>query len=151
MGLQLSPHFTLEELCASLEAEAHDIQNIPLDKEIIANLRAIATNVLEPIRSKWGAFSPSSGFRSVKLNSLVGGSATSAHCFGQACDIPTKQFKTTPKELAKWCVANLKSWDQIIVEPTWVHIGFKLSGNRKHVLLATPQKNGTMLYSNLKL
>ena len=46
--------FTLEELTASATAKRLSINNTPTPT-IIANLQALTTHVLDPLRERWGA------------------------------------------------------------------------------------------------
>ena len=70
--MSLSDHFTLIELTKSQTAERLGIDNTP-DDEAIGNLASMCDNVLEPIRAHFGVpFSPSSAYRSKKLNEAIG-------------------------------------------------------------------------------
>jgi len=149
--MKLSPHFTLAELCASNVANALGIDNIAKDPKEIDALKHLAVTVLEPIRARFGPFSPTSGYRSKAVNEhpKVQGSKTSAHLKGEAADVSIRGV--LPITLAKWCVANLKDFDQIIWEPTWVHIGIRKQGNRRQVLRATVGSDGKMKYAPVQL
>jgi hypothetical protein len=64
-----------------------------------------------------------------QLNAAVGGVPDSQHLNGEAVDIvvPDKEV------VAQWIIDNL-DFDQLIIEPTWLHISYKKNGNRKEVL-----------------
>jgi hypothetical protein len=70
-----------------------------------------------------------SGFRCPTLNQATGGSATSDHCKGQACDFEIDGVSNP--DLAQWIADNLK-YTQLILEfytqgqPSsgWVHASF---------------------------
>ena len=138
--MKLSNNFTLAELCKSQTATRHSIINIPTDQNIINNLIALSNNKLQPIRENIGIpFSPNSGYRCPELNQLLGSKSTSQHCKGEAVDV---EFTTIINlDLSNWCSVNL-NYDQIILEfynegePTsgWVHLSYKLEGNRKKYL-----------------
>lgn len=141
--VQLSPHFTLRELCKSQEAIRHGIDNLATDRTTIANLRAVAQEILEPIRAHFGvAFAPQSGYRGPVLNSVVGGSATSQHMTGQAVDIELPTIDNV--ELARWIQKNL-DFDQLILEfhrpgePSsgWVHCSIRRDGENRGQALTT--------------
>jgi hypothetical protein len=69
--------------------------------------------------------------RGIKLNALVGGSRTSQHAKGEAVDFQCLGFGD-PKAICLELMANKKTlgYDQLILEPTWVHISFTLGHNR---------------------
>lgn len=82
--MKLSPHFTLEELIAT---SLPDFQDEP-SLENICSLVYLCAVVLEPLRRALGrAVYINSGYRSVALNSAVGGAAVSYHMRGLASDI----------------------------------------------------------------
>lgn len=51
--MQLTQHFTLEELTQSVTARNRSIDNTP-NKSELANLRLLAESVLEPLRHAYG-------------------------------------------------------------------------------------------------
>lgn len=141
--MNLSPNFSLKELCKSQTAARKGLNNVPdasWEKHIVENLVELAGNILQPIRENFNIpFTPSSGYRSPALNDAIGGSKTSQHSLGEAVDIevPTVDNAT----LAQWIIDNL-IFDQLILEfykkgePTsgWVHVSYKNEGNRKQIL-----------------
>ena len=120
---QLTDHFSLEEMTRSDYAERHGIDNKP-NLEIIANLTEMAM-VMERVRMAVGApISVTSGYRCGKLNTAIGGSKTSAHVRGHACDFVA--FGQTARETALKIAPLVKELgiDQLIFEfGRWVHIG----------------------------
>lgn len=131
--MQLSPHFTLEELCKSARATEAGINNIATHPRIIENLTDLAENMLEPIRDFMGPFSPTSGYRSPALNRLIEGSASSQHSKGQASDQTTENRErvVTNYDLGVFIFENL-NFDQLILELTteeqpvggWIHASY---------------------------
>jgi zinc D-Ala-D-Ala carboxypeptidase len=125
--MNLTDHFTLEEMVRSETAPRLGIDNIPT-AEIIDRLRVTA-QLLERIRAFARAhYNPNSivvvtsGYRCPDLNKAIGGVPTSAHCFGCAADIhvPGVPILTLAKDVA----ANIMGYDQIIHEfGSWVHVG----------------------------
>ncbi len=123
-----SRYFTLEELCKSETAMRIGIKNIP-GKEQVENLQRLAIHVLDPVREQFGAFTPSSGFRVVELNSIVGGDKNSQHMKGEAADFSIPNVSNLT--LYKWIKENLE-YDQLILEhhqkdipfSGWVHVSF---------------------------
>ena len=135
--MMLSPHFSLAELTKSSTASRLNINNTPDDVSIEA-LKLVAVNILEPVRERYGAFTPSSGFRCQKLNSAIGSNANSQHTRGEAVDF--ELVGVDNYNLACWCQDNLK-FDQLILEcydgsphSGWVHISYIENKNRSQVL-----------------
>lgn len=121
--MNLTEHFTLEELTHSEAAIRKGLDNTP-DAETIENLRELA-GYLERVRKLLGVpIHINSAYRSPKVNSAVGGSSVSAHMTGQAADFVAPQFGT-PQEIAKAIIASDIQFDQVIYEGTWVHFGIR--------------------------
>jgi zinc D-Ala-D-Ala carboxypeptidase len=120
MPNQLTPHFTLEELCVT----STGIINKPTAYQI-KRLTQLAKHILEPIRAEFGAFTPNSAFRNLKVNKAVGGLPTSQHTRGEAVDITHP--KVSPRVLATWIKNNLQ-YDQLILEDGWVHVSYNMRG-----------------------
>jgi zinc D-Ala-D-Ala carboxypeptidase len=145
MATHLSPHFTLEELVHSDYALRHDIDNTTADPAIIAALTALAVNILEPIRARFGAFSPNSGYRCPELNTAIGGAAKSQHMDGRAADIVIPG--ATRFDLALWIEQSL-DFDQLILElyrpgdanSGWVHCSYVGPGENRGQSLTYPPK-----------
>ena len=118
-------YFTLPELLHSATALKNKIENHPSFEEV-NNLRKLGL-MLDRIREKWGsAIVVSSGYRIEKLNTLLKGSKTSQHRYGQAADIEAKNGKN--KALFNVIVDMIKSGEievgQLIDEYNydWIHI-----------------------------
>jgi zinc D-Ala-D-Ala carboxypeptidase len=148
--MQLTSNFSLAEMIKSETALRHDMDNTPGETEI-ANLKALAENVLQPIRDHFGkGVKVNSGFRHPEVNAKVGGSKTSDHCQGQAADIEIPGVANA--DLAQWIVDNL-DFRQVILEfytpgvpdSGWVHVSYVAGDNKKQVLTATKQ-NGKTIY-----
>lgn len=127
--MNLSANFTLKELTRSDTADRLDIDNTP-NEEQIESLRLLCENILQPVRDHFGKpVKINSGFRCPALNQATGGSATSDHCKGQACDFEIDGVSNP--ELAQWIADNLK-YTQLILEfytqgqpnSGWVHASF---------------------------
>jgi len=129
--MNLSKDFTLSEMLESQTARRNNImqQFIPTPK-IIANLRLLCDNILQPLRDAVGtSINISSGYRCKELNTRIGGADTSQHVQGQAADI-----QGADNALLFNKIIELKlPFDQLIWEygtkknPAWVHVSF---GNR---------------------
>ncbi|WP_321394623.1 D-Ala-D-Ala carboxypeptidase family metallohydrolase [Emcibacter sp.] len=124
--MKLSRNFSLPELTHSQTALRHGIGNRPSPAET-ERLYYLARTLLEPVRDFVGRpFSPTSGFRSLALNRLIGSADTSQHVRGEAVDLKIPGLY--PPELAGWIRRNL-TFDQLILEfhspddpaSGWVH------------------------------
>ena len=105
--MKLSKNFSLAELCKSSTATRLKIDNTAYDEDIIENLKYVATNILQPIREKFGVpFTPNSGYRSPTLNKAIGSSNKSQHCNGEAVDIEVPTVDNLV--LAHWIAINLE-------------------------------------------
>jgi zinc D-Ala-D-Ala carboxypeptidase len=145
--MQLTNNFTLAELCKSQTALRKGIDNLPKDPDTVAKMQTLAEEILQPVRDKFGPTVINSGYRCKKLNTAIGGSKKSQHCFGEAADIEVPTISN--RDLAEWIKNNL-DFDQLILEfyngkdPSsgWVHVSYKnKDDNRKQVL--TINKQGT--------
>ena len=144
--MQLTEHFNLEELTYSSTAKQKGLKNEPNESQI-ENLKLLAQYVLEPIREKIGCpLFISSGYRSEKLNALVGGSKTSQHLQGSAADIQIFDKKLTNTDLFNIIVSMVKNneiqvgqviWEFGETEPNWIHISLPTSRHRNEVLRAS--------------
>jgi hypothetical protein len=131
--MDLSTHFTLEELVHSQTADRQDIDNTPT-AEIVENLRILARG-LEAVRALLGRpMIISSGYRCPRLNQVVGGATNSDHMRGLAADFICPQLGT-PAELAQRIRASDIVYDQLIYEYTWCHIGFAPALRRQALTL----------------
>lgn len=130
----LSSHFSLAELTIT---QAREIDNTP-SAQVQENLRDLAGR-LEAVRELLDRpIIISSGYRSPKVNSLVGGSKTSAHIEGRAVDFICPGFGT-PLEVCRAIVDSVLDFDQCIYEGTWVHLSFA-PAMRRQVLTAQDGK-----------
>lgn len=135
----LTPHFTIEEAEYSAKAAELGLDNT-LPSIYYGNATNLAMFVLEPIRLHFGKpFSPTSWYRSARLNEAVGGSEKSDHMIAAAADIKVRGVSLIA--LAEYIRDNL-FYDQVILEPQgdggWVHVSYKKDNNRMQVLTKTP-------------
>jgi len=132
--MNLSQHFTLEEMTASQFAARNGIDNTP-SPEALDHLRLVAMR-MEDVRSRLGnqPIAVSSGFRSQRVNAAIGGtiSPPSAHTLGYAVDFTCSGFGP-PIEVAKFLARQADlSFDQLIYEfGSWVHISFDPRARRE--------------------
>ena len=132
--MKLTPHFSLEEFVRSAKAQAKGIDNsinhsVKADQAVIRNLKTLSENILEPLRDH--ACQPIviiAGYRCPALNSAVGGSKTSQHLTGEACDIHIPSI-IQGKQWMEWIMDNT-TFDQLIWERNsagvhWIHVSCK--------------------------
>ena len=144
---RLSPHFTVGEMLRSGTAIAMGIKNVPADapaggetprEEVVTNLSALCTHVLEPPRRQVGRVIVTSGYRCEALNRAVQGALRSQHLKGEAADI-----HVTGLEMCRKYVAVLRhtDFDQMILEPCgsarkrWIHVSYRRRGGNRHQIL----------------
>ena len=129
----LSPHFTVGEFFRSGTAIRLGINNTDAypdegisTEEVIENLRALCTEVLEPLRQRVGRVIITSGYRCKKLNKAVGGVWNSQHLKGEAADIFVPNTETAMR------YGNIleqhSAVQQLLLEPLgakqkrWIHV-----------------------------
>jgi hypothetical protein len=160
--MKLSKYFTLEEFCKSQTAVRKGINNMPpaeFADELIGNMRALARNVLDPIRENYARpVILSSGYRSPALNKAVNGSPKSQHCWGEAADTEVQGIGNPT--LARWIIKNVE-FDQVILEfynplegpnSGWVHVSHvRNRPNRRKVTTAIIRGGKTVYLDGLVL
>ena len=145
--MQLTPHFTLEELTASEAADRNGWDNTPNDSEL-ANLHRLA-DFLEQVKVVLGGkpIMVNSAFRSKAVNDAVGSKDTSQHRVGCAADIRVPGM--TPDEVVKAIINSKIAYDQVIREfDRWTHVSVPNTVDaapRQQALII--DKQGTRIYS----
>jgi uncharacterized protein YcbK (DUF882 family) len=144
--MNLSEHFTLQELTHSDAAIRHGWENNP-DANEINNLTRLA-ELLEQVRSVLNKpIMINSGFRSKQVNDSVGSKDTSQHRIGCAADIRVPNM--TPSQVCEAIKASNIQFDQLIREfDSWTHISVtnKLSDTPRNQMLII-DKSGTRPYA----
>jgi len=146
-SLQLSRNFTLQQVTEFpwIRPQSH-ARPIPeggyngLTKgQIIANIKLLALNILDPVKDRY----PDMFLTSVWRPDI--GNPRSQHMRGEACDM---QFTNTPRsrffDIASWIRDNLP-FDQLLLEYTtrptcWIHVSFRVQRRAQG-----PYKVGTLL------
>ena len=142
--MNLSPHFTLDELT---HTDHREIDNTPTQTEI-ENLQRLA-NFLEEVKTVLGGkpVMISSGFRCKALNDAVGSKDSSQHRVGCAADFRVPGM--TPDEVVRAIIASGIGYQQIIREfDRWTHISVPNQADetpRKQALII--DKQGTRVFT----
>ena len=116
--MNLSPHFTLEELT---HTDHRELDNTPNDAEL-ENLKRLA-EFLEEVKTVLGGkpIMVNSAFRSKAVNDAVGSKDTSQHRIGCAADIRVPTM--TPDQVVRAIIDSGIGYDQIIREfDRWTHV-----------------------------
>ena len=151
--MKLTANITLDELTKSQTAERKGINNNPNPKQI-DNIKALAINILQPVRSHYDRpLIISSGFRCAQLCVEIGSSVNSQHVADDnaaAADFEIPGVDN--RELALWIKSEL-DYDQLILEfykdnePTsgWIHCSYSTDHNR-HESLRAMREDGKVIY-----
>ena len=140
----LSKHFTLEEFVRSDTAVRKGIDNNPSDS-IIENLKITAMGMEEVRELLQVPIQVTSGYRSPALNRTIGGSKSSAHMQGFACDFIAPRFGNSLAIVTKIKESGILV-DQCIMEGSWTHISFDPQ-MRQRFMTATFM-NGKAIYTD---
>jgi hypothetical protein len=153
--MNLTKHWTLEELVFSSKAVRLGIDNTPPDWAI-ENLRQLCIHSLEPLRLLVGKpLVTDSGYRCLQLNEAVGGvtkkfsdgtidwTNISQHCKGEAADLLAPAGMTLD-ELYSLTVKNVP-FDQAIFEGSWMHLSYRQ--NCRGQMLTATFVNGRPAYT----
>ena len=127
--MNLTQHFTLEELSHSDYADAHGIKNYP-GQQAQQNLIMLCVLILEPLRIAIGQpIKINSAFRCKAVNTGVGGVSTSHHLLGLAADIHF-DYETQLNAMIKALQIN-KNLDLALIERSkssrWLHVQLPLT------------------------
>jgi hypothetical protein len=153
--MNLSANFTYKELTRSDTATRLGIDNTPGSEEL-ENLKLLCEKVLQPVREHFGkSVTVNSGFRNAATNVATGGSKTSDHVKGQACDIEIEGVPNA--ELAQWIMDNL-DYTQLILEfytqgqpnSGWVHVSYDPNNLKKQELTAVKVAGKTQYLQGLQ-
>lgn len=121
----LSTHFTYKEGTFSATARDRKIDNNPNPVQLEAmKYTALKMEAVRQLLDNRPLYI-TSWFRSYALNLAIRGAQNSQHSKGEAVDFSCPGFGS-PKQIAKELQKNkeLLGYDQLILEPTWVHISF---------------------------
>ena len=122
---QLSNHFQLSEFL--------NLGKYPDNKptmQHVANMTYGCLMLLEPARQVVGPIIVNSGFRSSRVNALVGGVKNSQHLLGQAADIRPRD----PKQFQRLVdfLRACEHTDQLLTGNGWLHISWNPFAAPRH-------------------
>ena len=123
--IRLSAHFKLIEFL-NLQKYA---DNMPTMQAVV-NLTYGCHMLLEPARKVVGPIIINSGFRSSRVNALVGGVNNSQHLLGQAADIRPKDARQFQR-LIEFLKAQNQT-DQLLTGNGWLHISWNPIATPRH-------------------
>ncbi len=147
--MKLSKNFYLHEFHRS-ETAARKGRVIEPTAETTAQLQRLVTFVMQPIRDYLGRpITVLSGYRPLWLNKMVGGSLTSEHMEGRACDFLVQGMR--PIEVVRKLEPFLKDlpYNQCIHEfGVWTHISVQVDGlkAKKQNITATKSRGPKTVY-----
>lgn len=133
-------NFTFDELVRSSKAQKAGISNEPENTSQLVAICNLMANVLQPAREKCGfPITVTSGFRSEKVNKLIGGVAKSQHQKGEAADLRCfSGGKFDAKRTRQlFSVLSEMDVDQLLYEKDsqgsiWVHVSYKSPKENRH-------------------
>lgn len=145
--MKLSKNFDLSEFTkTNVKAD-----NSPQDTHL-ENIKELTINILQPIREIYGKpITITSGYRSSKVNKVVGGADSSQHSKGEAVDLVCED-----KVRLFLIIMIMNNFDQLIWEygdddtPDWIHVSYSSIQCRRQILKAV-KENGVTKYLPLQL
>ena len=130
-------YFSYSEFFKSDVAEKHQVKNIPDDaqlSQVLGNIKALVLNVLDPLRARIGRpIIITSGYRSQRVNELVGGSKTSQHLSGKAADFHVQGYTPQQMDVVYQTIQMCYDFDQLIFYPSKniIHVSWNGAKNRQ--------------------
>lgn len=116
--MMVSKYFNWDEVSRT----GTGIYNDPEGLELKSNISKCAVH-LDKVRELFGVpMNISSWYRNPKVNAKVGGAKKSAHLTGWAVDFKMQGMQDL--EVALRIKASSIKYDQLILEPNWIHISF---------------------------
>ena len=145
-----SQHFTVEELTHSNWAVEHNVPN-PCPVALLPNLTRSA-QLMEQVRALYKLpISVISCYRNPRVNRGVGGSPTSAHMQALAVDFRCNAFGSYYMQALAIAASKDIVFDQLILEPSWVHIGLAEAGKKPRGQVLTKFSGDPKYYPGLHI
>jgi len=153
---KISKHISYKEATFSQTATRKDIDNTP-SEEVLQRMKTVAENIFEPLRAHVGGpIKINSFYRSIMLNTAIGGSKSSQHTRGEAIDIDDTLGAMSNKDMFTFIKDEL-DFDQLIWEfgddenPAWVHVSYVSPENNRRRILKASKVNGKTTYNVVKV
>ena len=153
---RISKHISYKEATFSQTATRKDIDNIP-SEEVLQRMKTVAENIFEPLRAYVGGpIKINSFYRSIMLNTAIGGSKSSQHTRGEAIDIDDTLGCMSNKDMFTFIKDEL-DFDQLIWEfgddenPAWVHVSYVSPENNRRRILKASKVNGKTTYNVMNI
>jgi hypothetical protein len=149
---KISKHISYKEATFSQTATRKDIDNTP-SEEVLQRMKTVADNIFEPLRAHVGGpIKINSFYRSIMLNTAIGGSKSSQHTRGEAIDLDDTLGCMSNKDMFTFIKDEL-DFDQLIWEfgddenPAWVHVSYVSPENNRRRILKASKVNGKTTYN----
>jgi hypothetical protein len=149
---KISKHISYKEATFSQTATRKDIDNTP-SEEVLQRMKTVAENIFEPLRAYVGGpIKINSFYRSIMLNTAIGGSKSSQHTRGEAIDLDDTLGCMSNKDMFTFIKDEL-DFDQLIWEfgddenPAWVHVSYVSPENNRRRILKASKVNGKTTYN----
>ena len=138
----LSKNFTLGALTKNGSRPVVDQQGLKV-QEIVCNLKGLAENCLEPIRSMYPNMMLTSVFR--RPGDVANSSKTSDHYLGCAADIVIPNLDRQGHYEAVQKIQQMVPYDQLLLEyqganTVWIHVSFKYAAAKKQIFTMRDHK-----------
>jgi hypothetical protein len=153
---RISKHISYKEATFSQTATRKDIDNTP-SEEVLQRMKTVAENIFEPLRAYVGGpIKINSFYRSIMLNTAIGGSKSSQHTRGEAIDIDDTLGCMSNKDMFTFIKDEL-DFDQLIWEfgddenPAWVHVSYVSPENNRRRILKASKVNGKTTYNVMNI
>jgi len=153
---KISKHISYKEATFSQTATRKDIDNTP-SEEVLQRMKTVAENIFEPLRAYVGGpIKINSFYRSIMLNTAIGGSKSSQHTRGEAIDIDDTLGCMSNKDMFTFIKDEL-DFDQLIWEfgddenPAWVHVSYVSPENNRRRILKASKVNGKTTYNVMNI
>lgn len=134
-------HFNLSEFFQSSTADKNSIKNEPNVDEratVERNINLLVVNVLDPVRDELRTpIIITSGYRTPRVNKLVGGVDNSQHMSGCAADFHVMGFTPSMMYEVFLFIFNTLEYDQLIYyrSKNFIHVSYVENGNRHEAFL----------------
>lgn len=131
-------YFSVLEFYYSATAKAANIINYPEPSDVGEVNRALlklTEMVMDPLRAWIGKrIYITSGYRCKQLNTLVGGSVSSQHMAGQACDFTVPDYSARQMQTLYYNMARMYDYDQLIYYPrkNIIHVSYVSVKDNRH-------------------